>query len=108
VTGPALARMLGKFKDHPLVGEVRSIGMLGAIELVANKRTRGRFDDPGRVGTICRNHFSREGYIMRAIGDTMVTAPPLIFTEEHFAEAERVIAKVLDLTLNDVAGELAA
>jgi hypothetical protein len=38
----------------------------------------------------------------------MVTAPPLIFTEEHFAEAERVIAKVLDLTLNDVAGELAA
>jgi putrescine aminotransferase len=108
VTGPALARMLGRFKDHPLVGEVRSIGMLGAIELVADKRTRRRFDDPGRVGTICRNHFSREGFVMRAIGDTMVTAPPLIFTEDHFAEAEGVIAKVLDLTLNDVAGELAA
>jgi putrescine aminotransferase len=107
-TGPALARMLGKFKDHPLVGEVRSIGMLGAMELVADKRTRRRFDDPGRVGTICRNHFAREGFIMRAIGDTMVTAPPLIFTQEHFDEAERVIAKVLDLTLADVAGELAA
>lgn len=107
-TGPAMARMLGKFNDHPLVGEVRSIGMLGAIELVADKRTRRRFDDPGRVGTICRNHFSREGFVMRAIGDTMVTAPPLIFTEEHFAEAERIIATVLDLTLNDVAGELAA
>ncbi len=43
---------------------------------------------------------------MRAIGDTMVTAPPLIFTEEHFQEAESVIARVLDLTLNDVRGEL--
>jgi putrescine---pyruvate transaminase len=107
-TGPALARMLGKFKDHPLVGEVRSIGMLGAFELVADKRTRRRFDDPGRVGTICRNHFAREGYVMRAIGDTMVTAPPLIFTQSHFEEAEGVIAKVLDQTLNDVAGELAA
>ena len=107
-TGPALAAMLGKFKDHPLIGEARSIGMLGALELVADKRTRRRFDDPGRVGTICRNHFAREGYIMRAIGDTMVTAPPLIFTQEHFDEAERVIAKVLDLTLSDVAGEIAA
>ena len=37
--GPALAKMLAKFKDHPLVGEVRSVGLLGAIELVADKRT---------------------------------------------------------------------
>ncbi|MDX2308425.1 MAG: aspartate aminotransferase family protein [Hyphomicrobium sp.] len=107
-SGPALAKVLQKFKDHPLVGEVRSVGLLGAIELVADKRKRTRFADPGRVGTICRNHFAREGYIMRAIGDTMVTAPPLIMSQEHFDEAERVIAKVLDLTLNDVAGELAA
>lgn len=106
--GPRLAKMLAKFKDHPLVGEVRSIGMLGALELVANKKNRTRFDDPGRVGTICRNHFAREGYIMRAIGDTMVTAPPFIMTEEHFQEAEGVIAKALDLTLNDVRGELVA
>ncbi|MGB6426609.1 MAG: aminotransferase, partial [Methyloceanibacter sp.] len=55
--GPALAKMLAKFKDHPLVGEVRSIGMLGAIELVADKRTRRRFADLGRVGLICRDHF---------------------------------------------------
>jgi putrescine aminotransferase len=105
---PRLAKMLAKFRDHPLVGETRSVGMLGAIELVANKRRRQRFADPGRVGTMCRNHFAREGYIMRAIGDTMVTAPPFIWTEEHFAEAEGVITKVLDLLLKDVRGELAA
>lgn len=107
-TGPALAKMLAKFKDHPLVGEVRSVGMLGAIELVADKKTRRRFADPGRVGLICRNHFFQNGFIMRAVFDTMVTAPPLICTQAHFDEAEAVIRKSLDQTLNDVAGEIAA
>lgn len=105
---PALAKMLAKFKDHPLVGEVRSVGLLGAIELVADKRTRRRFDNPGRVGLMCRDHFFREGFIMRAVFDTMVCAPPLIWGDEQFAEAERVIRKALDLTLADVAGEIAA
>jgi putrescine aminotransferase len=107
-TGPAMARMLAKFKDHPLVGEVRSVGMMGAIELCANKRSRERFADPGRVGLMCRDHFFREGFIMRAVFDTMVCAPPLTWTQEHFDEAEGVIRKALDMTLNDVAGELAA
>ena len=84
--------MLAKFKDHPLVGEVRSVGLLGAIELVADKRTRRRFADPGRVGLICRDHFFREGFIMRAVFDTMVMAPPLIWTQAQFDEAEAVIA----------------
>jgi putrescine aminotransferase len=106
--GPALARMLAKFKDHPLVGEVRSIGLLGAIELVADKRARRRFAEPGRVGLICRDHFFREGFIMRHVFDTMVTAPSLIWTQDQFDEAEAVIGRVLDLTLSDVAGELAA
>lgn len=107
-TGLKLAKMLAKFKDHPIVGEVRSIGLLGAIELVACKRTRRRFDNPGRVGLICRDHFFREGYIMRAVFDTMVCSPPLIWGDEQFAEAERVIQTALDLTLADVRGEIAA
>jgi putrescine---pyruvate transaminase len=107
-SGPALARLLAKFADHPLVGEVRSVGLLGAIELVADKRTRRRFADPGRVGMICREHFFREGFIMRAVFDTMVTAPPLIWTDTQFDEAEAGIRRALDLTLEDVAGEIAA
>lgn len=107
-TGPALAKMLAKFKDHPLVGEVRSVGLLGAIELVADKKKRKRFADPGRVGLICRDHFFKNGFIMRAVFDTMVTAPPLIWTQENFDEAEAVIKKSLDATLADVAGEIAA
>jgi putrescine aminotransferase len=107
-TGPALAKLLARFKDHPLVGEVRSVGMLGAIELVADKKTRRRFDNPGRVGLICRDHFFREGFIMRAVWDTMVCAPPLIWMEEHFEEAGKVIQKALDQTLQAVQGEMAA
>jgi putrescine---pyruvate transaminase len=105
---PRLAAMLAKFKDHPLVGEVRSVGMLGAIELVADKKTRRRFADPGRVGLVCRNHFFQNGFIMRAVFETMVCSPPLIWTEAEFQEAERIIGKSLDQTLNDVRGELAA
>jgi putrescine---pyruvate transaminase len=105
---PSLAQMLAKFKDHPLVGEVRSVGLLGAIELVADKRTRRRFADPGRVGLICRNHFFENGFIMRAVFDTMVCSPPLIWTDAQFQEAERIIGMALDLTLNEVRGELAA
>jgi putrescine aminotransferase len=104
----ALAKLLAKFEDHPLVGEVRSVGMLGAIELVADKRTHRRFADLGRVGLICRDHFFREGFIMRAVFDTMVMAPPLIWTETQFEEAEVVMRRVLDLTFKDVAEELAA
>ncbi len=105
-TGPRFAKMLGKFKDHPLVGEVRSAGLLGAIELVADKKTRRRFENPGRVGLICRDHFFREGFIMRALYETMVCAPPLIWQEEHFVEAETIMQRCLDLTLADVKGEM--
>lgn len=105
---PSLRRTLEKFKDHPLVGEVRSVGMMGAIELVADKKTRRRFANLGRVGLICRDHFFREGFIMRAVFDTMVCAPPLIWSDTEFAEAERIIGRALDLTLADVQSELAA
>jgi putrescine---pyruvate transaminase len=107
-TGPRLAKMLAKFKDHPIVGEVRSVGLLGAIELVPDKKSNRRFDNPGRVGLMCRDHFFREGFIMRALYDTMVTAPTFIWGEEHFQEAETKIQRCLDLTLKDVHGELAA
>lgn len=107
-TGPALKAMLAKFADHPLVGEARSIGMLGAIELVADKRTRRRFAQPGRVGTICRDHFFAGGFIMRAVFDTMVCSPPLTWSQEHFDEAEAAIRRALDATYKDVAGEVAA
>jgi len=92
--GPYLQRRLREtFTDHPLVGEVRGIGLLAAIELVPNKPERSFFPDPGAVGTICRNYCFNGGLIMRAIRDTIVCAPPLIVSE---AEVEEIIAKAKD------------
>src|SRR5262249_59749829 len=106
--GAAREEIRAKSKAPPLVGGVRWVGLLGASELVADKPPRRHFADLGRVGLICRDHFFREGFIMRAVFDTMVTAPPLIWTQNQFDEAEAAIARALDLTLSDVAGELAA
>ena len=71
--GPYLQRRMREtFADHPLVGEVRGRGLLCAIELVADKKERSFFPDPGTVGTHCRNYCFGSGLIMRAIRDTMV------------------------------------
>ena len=92
--GPYLQRRMREtFEDHPLVGEVRGIGLLCAIELVPDKPERSFFSDPGTVGTHCRNYCFNSGLIMRAIRDTMVCAPPLIVSE---AEVEEIIAKAKD------------
>ncbi len=85
--------------DHPLVGETRMVGLMGALELVANKNPIEKFDKDKDVGTICRDFLVDGGLVLRATGDTIVTAPPL--TLSH-AEADELIEKTiksLDLTL---------
>ena len=71
--------------DHPMVGEIRGLGLIGAIELVADKRTRRFFDDRGRVGAICRDYCFENDLVMRAVRDTMVFSPPLVISEEEIA-----------------------
>jgi putrescine aminotransferase len=101
--GPYFQRRVRQvFAGHPLVGEVRGLGMLAAIELVEDKKERRRFSREPNVGTICRDHCFRNGLVMRAIRDTMVLSPPLIITE---AEVEKLLAKAkicIDLTATDL------
>lgn len=101
-TGPYLAKALQNFQDHPLVGEVRSAGLIGAIELVKNKQTHERFENLGRVGTMCRDHFFKRNAIMRACGDTMVLSPPLIITADQIDELLGVAKQALDATAKDL------
>lgn len=79
------------FADHPLVGEARVKGFLGALELVKNKETRESFDDKGTAGIAGRNACSDNGLIMRAVGDTMILCPPLIITR---AQVDELIEKI--------------
>jgi putrescine---pyruvate transaminase len=101
--GPYFQRRLREtFMGHPLVGEVRGIGMLGAMELVKDRTRRMHFNNPGRAGTICRDYCFGNGLVMRAIRDTMVLAPPLVITEE---EVEKLLKKAklcIDLTAREL------
>jgi putrescine---pyruvate transaminase len=102
-TAPYLQKRLRELNDHPLVGEVRGLGLLGAIELVQNKTTRARYTDKG-AGMICRGHCFNNGLIMRAVGDTMIIAPPLVINKAEIDELVTKARLCLDLTLADLQG----
>jgi putrescine aminotransferase len=97
-TGPYLAEKMGALAAHPLVGEVRSVGLLGAIELVSNKDTRERFDQNLKVGETYNEHCIKLGLAMREIGDTILFAPPLITTREQIDEMADIAARALNIT----------
>lgn len=89
---------LATLNDHPLVGQTRGVGLLGALELVKNKQTRERFAPDGRAGTVCRTHCFETGVVMRAVGDTMFLCPPLVITEAEIDELIALVRTSLDKT----------
>ncbi|KMM77663.1 aspartate aminotransferase family protein [Pseudomonas deceptionensis] len=102
-TAPYLQKRLRELNDHPLVGEVRGVGLLGAIELVQDKATRKRYEGRG-VGMICRQFCFDNGLIMRAVGDTMIISPPLVISKDEIDELVTKARKCLDLTLEVLQG----
>lgn len=80
---PAFAKHVESFADHPLVGNVRSCGLIGGMQLVSDKGSKTLFDDARGVGQMCSDIASRNGLAFRAIGDTMALMPPLIITEDQ-------------------------
>ena len=102
-TGPYLAEQLQKrIAGHDLVGEVRTLGFLAAIEIVRNKDTRQRFEPAGSAAVVVRDHAVVSGLMMRATGDTMIMSPPLIWTEETIDLACDRILAALDLAAKDL------
>jgi len=104
---PYLFEKMSELNDHPIVGEVRTQGFIGAIELVLDKKHRIRFDDLGRVGGICRNHCLANNLIMRACWDTMVFSPPLCIDRAEIDTFASLTRTALDATYGDVKGEMA-
>ena len=103
---PYFAKGLASLNDHSIVGETRSMGLIGAIELSKNKTKRTRFHDSGRVGTICRDHCFANNLVMRACWDTMVLAPPFTIKKKEIDEIVRLARVALDATYADVKGEM--
>ena len=99
--GPYLAKAYETLRDHPLVGDAETCGLMGALLLLKDKATHTPFPEALEIGMVCRGHCFREGLIMRAVGDRMIVAPPLVITRPQIDEMLSLIRRCLDLTLAD-------
>jgi 4-aminobutyrate---pyruvate transaminase len=98
---PLFLARLKALADHPLVGEANGVGLIGAIEMVADKATKRNFEASKLVGTRCGQFCQEEGVIVRPlINDRIALCPPLVITEaeinELFDRFERGLNKTLD------------
>jgi putrescine aminotransferase len=103
-TGPYLQNRWLQLAEHPLVGEARIAGLVGALELVANKHERRFFAERGKVGALCRDFALENGLILRATQDSMLLSPPLVITHEQIDELIEKTLKTLDRTWEAVKG----
>lgn len=101
--GPYLQEKWATLAEHPLVGETRMEGLMGALELVADGTSLERFDKDLGVGTLCRDISVNNGLVMRAVGDTMVVAPPLVLEHKQADELVELAWKSLDMTRSALA-----
>lgn len=101
-TGPYLAERYQELAQHPLVGQAQTCGLMAALQLVKSQSPLAKFDSSLEVGMICRAHCFAQGLIMRAVGDRMIIAPPLVITRAQIDEMVGLIAKCLDLTLTEL------
>jgi 4-aminobutyrate--pyruvate transaminase len=101
---PRFEGRLRALADHPLVGDVRVAGLMGAVELVTDKATKGRFDPVGKAAALVQNTCQARGLIVRGIGvaESVGFSPPLIITEEEIDE----LFDRFQLGLDDAAAHL--
>ncbi|MBN1005755.1 aminotransferase [Amphritea pacifica] len=103
--GEYMQKRLGEFRDHPLVGEVRGAGMIGAVEMVSDKKTGAGFEG-GAVGYFAMQACQNHGMITRAVaGNSLAFCPPLIVSEAQIDEMVEKLGKALDETLDFVTRE---
>jgi 4-aminobutyrate--pyruvate transaminase len=98
---PQFQQHLKKLGEHPLVGEARGMGLMGGLELVADKRSKRAFDSKQGVAARCVRLAEEEGLIVRAVvGDTVTVCPPLIISADETDELFARLARALDRTLD--------
>ncbi|HEU4775694.1 MAG TPA: aspartate aminotransferase family protein [Telluria sp.] len=105
-TGPYLHEQFATLGEHPLVGYTSSMGFVAGLNLVKKKAAAPHdctlFDPALGVGMVCRGYMFDNGIIMRAVGERMIIAPPLVMTTAQIDEMIGRIRKSLDATLADL------
>ena len=93
---------LADLADHPLVGDVRGAGLMGGLELMADKAARRPFPDSARVGPLCTERCEANGLLLRNLGDVMGICPPLVISNDQIDELFAKLGRALDETLSRV------
>ncbi len=94
--GPYFAEAIKRLDGDPLVGETRSLGLIGAVEIVAEPRTNKRFTGKeGKAGPVVRDACIKNGLMVRAIRDSIVMCPPLIISHAEIDRMIDIIARAL-------------
>lgn len=94
--GVVLRAELGRYTDHPMVGEVRGVGLIAAVQLVADKATRRKFDPEGQVGGFVFERAHHHGLIIRNIRDAIAFCPPMIITADQVRDMVARFGRTLD------------
>jgi 4-aminobutyrate--pyruvate transaminase len=103
---PHFMKRLTALRDHPLVGEADGVGLIGAVELAADKKTRRNFEAAKGVGAKCGQFCQDEGIIVRALlSDRIALCPPLVISESEIDEMFDRLTRGLNKTLDWVKAE---
>jgi 4-aminobutyrate--pyruvate transaminase len=105
---PRFQAAMHSLAEHPLVGEVRGIGLIAGIELVQDKATKASFDPKAGIGAYLAQRAQEHGLIIRAMGDNIGVCPPLIITEGEIDELAKRLTQSLADTLAFVKDKKAA
>ena len=95
---PRLQDGLRRLAGHPLVGDVRGVGLVAGVELVPDKPGRGTFDPPGKAGALFVARAQANGLIVRNLQDTVAVCPPLVISEDELDELLRRFGTALEET----------
>ena len=101
-SSPYLRHKFEALADHPLVGMAETCGLVAGLVLVKDKKSLECFAPELGVGMVCRGHMFGNGMIMRAVGDRMIIAPPLVVTRAQIDEMIALIRCCLDATLAEL------
>jgi 4-aminobutyrate---pyruvate transaminase len=95
--GAVMRKRLGALESHPLVGEVRGVGLIAAVELVLDKKSKSAASTPGQLGALVNNLFAEQGCLSRNMLDAIAFCPPLIITESQVEDMVGCFARALDV-----------
>jgi len=102
---PQFRAGLDRLAGHPLVGDARGLGLVGGLELVADRDSKRAFDPKAGVGPRCVAAAQAEGLIVRTLGDTISLCPPLVISAQELEMLFERLGRALDHTLAWAAGE---